>query len=110
MDLGYTRIEVGRESTAMLWIPFRRYLSTALLLQPFELELACSNPKLATRLKEGLVLRRPKNSDRDALEIAARLRFGELPISCVPSDFRQALRRLTRYRFSKATSQETYRF
>jgi transposase len=112
VDLGYARIEIGWESTGMLWIPFHRYLSTEPLLQPFELELVCFNPKLVAKFKEGLVLRSPKNDDRDALDIAARLRFGELPVSYVPSDFWQGLRRLTRYRFrlSKALSQEKNRF
>ena len=112
MDLGYARIEIGWESTGMLWIPFHRYLSTAPLLQPFELELVCFNPKLVAKFKEGLVLRAPKNDDRDAFDIAARLRFGELPVSYMPSDFWQGLRRLTRYRYrlSKALSQEKNRF
>ena len=110
--LGYARIEIGWESTGMLWIPFHRYLSTEPLLQPFELELVCFNPKLVAKFKDGLVLRSPKNDDRDAFDIAARLRFGELPVSYVPSDFWQGLRRLTRYRFrlSRALSQEKNRF
>jgi transposase len=112
MDLHYTRIEIGWESTGMLWIPFHRYLSAEPLLQPFELELVCFNPKLVAKFKDGLVLRSPKNDDRDAFDVAARLRFGELPLSYVPSDFWQGLRRLTRYRFrlSKALSQEKNRF
>jgi transposase len=111
-DLGYARIEIGWESTGMLWIPFHRYLSTEPLLQPFELDLVCFNPKLVAKFKDGLVLRSPKNDDRDAFDIAARLRFGELPVSYVPSDFWQGLRRLTRYRYrlSKALSQEKNRF
>jgi len=111
-DLSYTRIEIGWESTGMLWIPFHRYLSTVPILQPFELELICFNPKLVAKFKDGLVLRSPKNDERDAFDVAARLRFGELPVSYVPSDFWQGLRRLTRYRFrlSKALSQEKNRF
>ena len=110
-ELGYTRIEIGCEATGMLWIPFHRYLSTEPLLQPFELELVCFNPKLVAKFKDGLVLRSPKNDDRDALDVAARLRFGELPVSYVPSDFWQGLRRLTRYRYhlSKALSREKMR-
>jgi len=111
-ELGYTRIAFGCEATGMLWIPFHRYLSTEPLLQPFELELVCFNPKLVAKFKDGLVLRGPKNDDRDALDVAARLRFGELPVSYVPSDFWQGLRRLTRYRYrlSKALSREKMRF
>ena len=109
---GYTRLEIGWESTGMLWIPFHRYLSAEPLLHPFELELVCFNPKLVTRFKDGLVLRSPKNDDRDALDIAARIRFGELPVTFVPGDFWQGLRRLTRYRYrlSKTLSQEKTRF
>ena len=111
-ELSCTRIEIGWESTGMLWIPFHRYLSTEPLLQPFELQLVCFNPKLVAKFKDGLVLRSPKNDDRDALDVAARLRFGELPVSYVPGGFWQGLRRLTRYRYrlSKALSRETNRF
>jgi transposase len=111
-ELGYARIQIGWESTGMLWIPFHRYLSTVRLLQPFELELVCFNPKLVAKFKDGLVLRSPKNDERDAFDVAARLRFGELPLSYVPSDFWQGLRRLTRYRYrlSKALSREKNRF
>jgi transposase len=82
------------------------------LLQSFELDLVCFNPKLVAKFKDGLVLRSPKNDERDAFDIAARLRFGELPVSYVPSDFWQGLRRLTRYRYrlSRALSQEKMRF
>ena len=97
--LGYTRIEIGWEATGMLWIPFHRYLCDCLQLQPFELELVCFNPQLVTKFKDDLVLRRPKNDKLDASAVAARLRFGEWPLSCVPGDFWQGLRRLTRYRF-----------
>jgi transposase len=64
------------------------------------------------KFKDGLVLRSPKNDDRDAFDIAARIRFGELPDTYVPGDFWQGLRRLTRYRYrlSKALSQEKMRF
>lgn len=67
----------------MLWIPFHRYLSTEPLLQPFGLELVCFNPKLVTKFKDGLALRSPKNDERDAFDVAARLRFAELPVSYV---------------------------
>ena len=42
-------------------------LSTEPLLQPFELELVCFNPKLVAKFKDGLVLRSPKNDDRDVV-------------------------------------------
>jgi transposase len=110
--LGYPRVEIGCEATGMLWIPFHRLLSTSPLLQPFETELVCFNPKLVANFKNGLVLRRPKNDDRDSFDIAARVRFGEWPNSYVPGDFWQGLRRLTRYRFrlSRNLSREKMRF
>jgi len=110
--LGCTRIEIGWEATGMLWIPFHRYLCDCPQLQPFELELVCFNPQLVTKFKDGLVLRRPKNDKLDASAIAARLRFGELPLSYVPDGFWQGLRRLTRYRFhlSRNMSREKMRF
>jgi len=86
-DLGYTRIEIAWEATGMLWIPFHRYLSRCPQLHSFELELVCLNPQLVAKFKEGLVLRRPKNDPLDASAVAARLRFGELPLSYVPDDF-----------------------
>ena len=111
-SLGYTRIEIGWEATGMLWIPFHRYLSDCSQLQPFELKLVCFNPQLVSKFKDGLVLRRPKNDKRDASTVAARLRVGELPLSYVPGDFWQGLRRLTRYRFhlSSNLSREKMRF
>ena len=110
--LGYTRIEIGWEATGMLWIPFHCYLRKCPLLHPFELQLVCFNPQLVTKFKEGLVLRRPKNDKLDASTVAARLRFGELPLSYVPGDFWQGLRRLTRFRFhlSRNLSREKMRF
>jgi len=110
--LGHTRVEIGWEATGMLWIPFHRYLSSCPQLQPFETELVCMNPKLVAKFKDGLVLRSPKNDKRDASAIDARLRFGELPLSYVPGDFWQGLRRLTRYRFhlSRNLSREKMRF
>jgi transposase len=109
---GYPRVEIGWEATGLLWLPFHRLLSTSPVLQPFELELICFNPKLVANFKDGLVLRRPKNDDRDAADIAARVRFGQLPCSYVPSDFWQGLRRLTRYRFrlSQMLAREEMRF
>ena len=109
---GYTDIEIGWEATGMLWIPFHRHLSTSPLLQPFEVELICFNAKLIANFKDGIVLRGPKSDDRDSYDVAARIRFGELPISYMPDDFWQGLRRLTRYRFqlSRNLSREKMRF
>ena len=98
----YTQLEIGWEATGLLWVPFHQLLSTSPLSQPFQPQLIFFNPELVANFKDGLVLRRPKNDDRDAWDIAARLHFGELPISYVPSDFWQGLRRLTRYRFRLA--------
>jgi transposase len=110
--LGYRRIQIGYEATGMLWIPFHRFLSTSPLLEPFELELVCFNPKLVANFKDALVLRRPKNDERDTFDVAARVRFGEWPNSYVPGPFWQGLRRLTRYRFKLAQnlSREKMRF
>ena len=111
-SLGYNRIEIGWEATGMLWIPFHRYLSDCAQLQPFEPKLVCFNPQLVSKFKDGLVLRHPKDDKRDASTVAARLRVGELPLSYVPGDFWQGLRRLTRYRFhlSRNLSREKMRF
>jgi transposase len=110
--LGCTRIEIGWEATGMLWIPFHRHLRHSSQLQSFDLELVCFNPQLIKSFKNGLVLRKPKNDPRDAATIAARLRHGELPLSYVPSDFWQGLRRLTRYRYqlSRNLAREKKRF
>ena len=87
--LGYRRIQIGYEATGMLWIPFHRFLSTSPLLEPFDLELVCFNPKLVADFKDALVLRRPKNDERDTFDVAARVRFGEWPDSYVPGPFWQ---------------------
>jgi transposase len=110
--MGYSRIEIGYEATGMLWIPFHRFLSTTSLLQSFELALVCFNPKLVADFKDALVLREPKDDDRDAFDIAARVRVGHWPDSFVPDDFWQGLRRLTRYRFrlSRNLTREKMRF
>jgi transposase len=109
---GYSRIEIGWEATGLFWVPFHRFLSTSPLLQPFQVELVCFNPKLVANFKDGLVLRRPKDDERDAYDVAARLRFGEWPVSYVPADYWQGLRRLTRYRFqlSRELTREEQRF
>jgi transposase len=111
-QLGYTRIEIGCEATGMLWIPFHRFLSTCQLLEPFDLQLVCFNPKLVADFKDALVLRGPKDDERDAFDVAARVQVGHWPDSYVPDDFWQGLRRLTRYRFklSRNLSQEKMRF
>jgi transposase len=109
---GYTRLEIGCEATGMLWIPFHRFLSTCPLLEPFNLQQVCFNPKLVADFKDALVLRGPKDDDRDALDVAARVQVGHWPDSYVPDDFWQGLRRLTRYRFklSRILAQEKTRF
>jgi hypothetical protein len=111
-NLGYTHIEIGWEATGMLWLPFHRFLASNSLLQPFIPELVCFNPKLVAKFKEGLDLRGQKDDELDAYDVAARLRFGELPLSYVPDDFWQGLRRLTRsrYQLSRTISREKTRF
>jgi transposase len=110
--LGYTHVEIAWEATGMLWLPFHCFLATNPLLQPFRPELVCFNPKLVAKFKQGLDLRGQKDDERDAYDVAARLRFGDLPLSYVPDDFWQGLRRLTRYRYnlSRALSREKMRF
>lgn len=111
-ELGYTHLEIGWEATGMLGLPLHGFLSTHALLQPFQVKLVCFNPKLVAGFKDALALRAPKSDERDALDVAARLRFGQLPVSYMPGDFWQGLRRLTRYRFrlSRAQSREKMRF
>ena len=101
-QLGYTRLEVGWEATGLLWLPFHQQLTQSARLQTFTLQPICFNPKLVANFKDGLVLRHPKNDERDAWDIASRVRIGELPVSYVPTDFWQGLRRLTRYRYHLA--------
>jgi transposase len=108
----YSHIQIGWEATGMLWIPFHRFLTTTPLLQPFELQLVCFNPKLVAHFKDSLVLRGPKSDDRDAYDVAARVRAGHWPQSYAPDDFWQGVRRLTRYRFqlSRSLGREKTRF
>ena len=111
-DLGYTNLEIAWEATGLLWLPFYRFLASNPLLQPFAPKLVCFNPKLVAKFKDSIDLRGRKNDNLDAYDIAARLRFGELPLSYVPDDFWQGLRRLTRYRYrlSRALAREKMRF
>jgi transposase len=111
-QLGYTHIEIGYEATGMLWIPFHRFLATCQLLEPFHPQLVCFNPKLVADFKDALVLRAPKDDERDAFDVAARVQVAHWPDSYVPDDFWQGLRRLTRYRFklTRNLSQEKMRF
>jgi transposase len=101
-DGGYTHLQIGWEATGMLWIPFHRFLAACPHLHLFVLNFTCFNPQLVTKFKDGLVLRKPKNDERDAFDVAVRLRLGELPVSYLPTDFWQGLRRLTRYRYRLA--------
>lgn len=109
---GFTHIEMAWEATGLLWVPFHRLLSTCPELRPFKLKLVCFNPKLVSKFQDAFVLRESKSDVRDAWDMATRLRFGVLPISYVPSDFWQGLRRLTRYRYqlSRILSREELRF
>ncbi|NLE45979.1 MAG: IS110 family transposase [Chloroflexi bacterium] len=99
---GYTDIQLGFEATGMLWLPFHRFLVTCPLPQPFDLQVVCFNPELVADLKDALVLRGPKDDARDAFDIAVRVQVGHRPISYVPDDVWQGLRRLTHYRFKLA--------
>ena len=101
-QLGYARLEIGWEATGLLWLPFHQQLVQSGRLQALDVQPICFNPKLVANFKDSLVLRHPKNDDRDAGDIASRVRLGELPVSYVPSDFWQGLRRLTRYRYHLA--------
>ena len=98
-QLSYTHLAVGWEATGLLWLPFHQQLIHSPDLRAFSVQPICFNPKLVANFKDGLVLRHPKNDDRDAWDVASRIRIGELPVSYVPSDFWQGLRRLTRYRY-----------
>jgi transposase len=111
-NLGYTHIEIAWEATGMLWLPLHRFLATNSLLRPFDPELVCFNPKLVAKFKEGFDLREQKDDEHDAYDIAVRLRFGQLPLSYVPDDFWQGLRRLTRsrHKLSRTLSREKMRF
>lgn len=100
--LGYAHLEMGWEATGLLWLPFHQQLVHSPALQSLAPKLICFNPKLVANFKDGLVLRHPKNDERDAWDVAARVRIGELPVSYVPNDFWQGVRRLTRYRYHLA--------
>jgi hypothetical protein len=82
-QLGYARIEIGYEATGMLWIPFHHFLNTCQLLDPFDLQQVCFNPKLVADFKNALVLRGPKDDDRDAFDIAARVQVGHRNVSSI---------------------------
>lgn len=99
---GYTHLAVGMEATGLFWLPFYRVVEQSHLLAPFHPRLVLFNPKLVAHFKKGLDLSPDKTDDRDARAIAERVRFGRLPVTFVPDDFWQGLRRLTRYRYHLA--------
>lgn len=81
-----------------LWLPFYNAIRRSSTLTPYQPRQVLFNPKLLSKFKESLDLRQEKTDERDARAIAERLRFGRLPLTYVPDDFWQGLRRLTHYR------------
>jgi transposase len=109
---GYARLEVAQEATSLFWLPFYNAIRRSPSLAPYQPLLVLFNPKLVSQFKKSLDLRQEKTDERDARATAERLRFGRLPITYVPDDFWQGLRRLTRYRYhlARAMTQEKNRF
>jgi transposase len=96
---GYTRLQLAMEASGLFWLPFYNAVRHSPALAPYQPHLGLFNPKLVAKFKEGLDLRQEKTDQRDARAVAERLRFGRLPLTYVPDDFWQGLRRLTRYRY-----------
>jgi transposase len=109
---GYARLEVAMEATSLFWLSFYNAIRRCSTLAPYQLRLVLFNPDLVSKFKKSLDLRQDKTDERDARAIAERLRFGRLPVTYVPDDFWQGLRRLTRYRYqlTRALVQEKNRF
>jgi transposase len=109
---GYDRLEVAEEATSLFWLPFYNVIRRSSTLTPYQPRLVLFNPDLVSKFKKSLDLRQEKTDERDARAIAERLRFGRLPVTYVPDDSWQGLRRLTRYRYhlTRTLTQEKNRF
>lgn len=108
----YIRLEMAEEATSLFWLPFYNAIRRSSTLASYQPRQVLFNPKLISKFKKSLDLRQDKTDERDARAIAERLRFGRLPLTYVPDDFWQGLRRLTRYRHQlvRAVVQEKNRF
>lgn len=90
-------VKIGTEATSVYDWHLVDYLSESGKLLPFHHELYRFNPKLIKHFKKALK-ERDKTDGQDALAIAQRLRFGELPHPYHSLQQYQPLQRLTRYR------------
>lgn len=92
-----TAVRIGTEATSFYDWHLVDYLSESEQLLPFRHELYRFNPKLIKHFKRAL-RDTDKTDHLDAVAIAKRLRFGELPSPYHSMKEYQPLQRLTRYR------------
>lgn len=91
------RLLIGTEATSFYDWHLVDYLAESERLLPFKAELYRFNPRLIKNFKKALQ-DTDKTDHQDALAIAKRLRFGELPVPYHSLKEYQPLQRLTRYR------------
>jgi len=90
-------VKIATEATSVYDWHLADYLSESAKLLPFRHELYRFNPKLIKHFKKALK-DTDKTDGQDAIAIAQRLRFGELPHPYHSLKEYQPLQRLTRYR------------
>jgi len=94
----FNQVKIGTEATSFYDWHLADYLASSLRLLPFNAEVYRFNPKIIHHFKKVLV-DLEKTDFVDALVIAKRLRFGNLPAPYSSLQPYQPLQRLTRYRF-----------
>lgn len=94
---GFTQVLIGTEATSFYDFHILEFLAQSDLLVPYHPTFYRLNPKLVSGFKK-IHTSRGKNDKQDALLIASRLRFGELPSPYQPNLAHLPLQRLTRFR------------
>jgi len=94
---GFTKVVIGTEATSFYDFHILEFLAQSEALSKYTPLFYRLNPKLVNGFKK-VHTYRTKNDRKDALLIASRLRFGELPPPYQPNMPHLPLQRMTRFR------------
>ena len=94
---GFTQVVIGTEATSFYDFHILEFLAQSDVLASYHPQFYRLNPKLVSGFKK-IHTSRAKNDSQDALLIASRLRFGELPGPYQPNMAHLPMQRLTRFR------------
>ncbi len=101
--LGTTWLQVGMETTGLLWWHIAETLRNSEQLGHLAPAIYTINAKLIANFKKAYI-ETEKTDPGDAFIIADRLRFGRLPRLCEPDERYLAIQKLTRHRFHLVNS------